>query len=381
MIRKCILAGAAILVLVGLVSWATATDSHAQQEVGGENFIFVNFIGREMSFDLDDVTYLIPGTDTTPEGGQLALQLPAGDHKYAAHIPGIDGSAGEFTITPGQVVAKAARIEQTSPEVKDGILVAAPDDVVLVFDFDPLAGPAQEIPVVDTWQPEVAGPGSASLVFSNFVGDELTLDLNGQRYTVAPPARDIPGRLQLDVSPGLYRYTASVPAGSTNGEIMAVSGQVVGLTVFADPLPEREYDVGEEFELLLPVTMRVFEEDLTARAGVAAESLPAEIAPGTLPDTGGTIDPVDILSPLRPAEGLVVKNFAGDTLLLTINDQVYSIPVDTERTLALPPGQYSYTASIPFVATTGELDLQAAQTVELSIAINVAHDLLSVYQN
>jgi hypothetical protein len=361
MIRKCILAGAAILVLVGLVSWATATDSHAQQEVGGENFIFVNFIGREMSFDLDDVTYLIPGTDTTPEGGKLALQLPVGDHKYAAHIPGIEGSAGEFTITPGQVVAKAARIEQTSPEVKDGILVAAPDDVVLVFDFDPLAGPAQEIPVVDTWQPEVAGPGSTSLVFANFVGDELTLDLNGQRYTVAPPARDIPGRLQLDVSPGLYRYTASVPAGSTNGEI--------------------KYDVGEEFELLLPVTMHVFEEDLTARAGVAAESLPAEIAPGTLPDTGGAIDPVDILSPLRPTEGLVVKNFAGDTLLLTINDQVYSIPVDDERTLALPPGRYTYTASIPFVATTGELDLQAAQMVELSIAINVAHDLLSVYQN
>jgi hypothetical protein len=123
MIRKCILAGVAILVSIGLVSWATPTESQAQQEIGGENFIFINFIGREMSFDLDDVTYFIPGTDTMPEGGKLVLQLPAGQHKYATHIPGIEGSAGEFTIAPGQVVAKAARIEQTSPAVKDGILV------------------------------------------------------------------------------------------------------------------------------------------------------------------------------------------------------------------------------------------------------------------
>jgi hypothetical protein len=381
MIKKHILVGLLILLSVGAMLSTAAFDTYAQQGDGGENFIFINYIGRPMSFDLDDVTYSIPGTDTVPEGGRLALQLPVGDHKFAANIPGIRGYAGEFSIAPGQGVAKAARVEQTSPEVKNGILVAAPDDFVAVFDFDPLAQPAAQTLVLDTWQPEAAAPGSAGLVFNNFAGDELTVDLNGQLYKVAPPDGDIPGRLQLDVLPGEYRYTASVPAGSINGKIMAVPGLVTGLTVFSDPLPEREYRVGEEFEFLVPVTMHVVEEDLTSRAVTDTGPATPLVAPAALPDTGDPTNQVEILPPAFPAEGLVVKNFAGDALTLTIDNQAHLIPADAERTLPLAPGHYTFTASIPFVAKTGELDLQAGQVVELSIAINVAHDLLNVYMS
>jgi hypothetical protein len=80
-------------------------------------------------------------------------------------------------------------------------------------------------------------------------------------------------------------------------------------------------------------------------------------------------------------QGLLIKNYAGDTLIFTVNNQAYSIANNTSATLPLPPGRYDYTASLPFVATTGTVDLPADQGVELSIAINLGHDVLSVYQN
>jgi len=61
MIRKCILAGAAILVSIGLVSWATATDSHAQQEVGGDYF---ESIGEIV---MGDESELLSKKDSTEE--------------------------------------------------------------------------------------------------------------------------------------------------------------------------------------------------------------------------------------------------------------------------------------------------------------------------
>ena len=77
----------AVLLSIALLPWLASTDAQAQQAGGGENFIFINYIGREMTLDVDDVTYFIPGTDTMPAGGRLALQLPAGSHKFAAQIP------------------------------------------------------------------------------------------------------------------------------------------------------------------------------------------------------------------------------------------------------------------------------------------------------
>jgi len=367
--------------LVLLLAGGAAT-ALAQDETGAENFLFINYIGQEMTFDLDDVTYRIPGTNTVPEGGRLALQLPVGEHKYAANIPGVAGSAGEFTITPGGYVAKAARLDKTGPTVDHrGILLEEPRDIVRVFDFDPFAAPVEETPVVDTWQPTAPAPAKASLVLVNYTGDELTVDLNGQLYRVPPAANSLPGRVQLDVDPGTYRYTASVPGGSLNDEVTVGPGQVMGLNITAGLPPEREYEVGEAYDFLLPVTLQLFEEDLTARAGAPAQ--PAEAPaidppPAALPGSDGGLAPTG--QPAASVEGLRVKNYAGETLTFTINDQAYSIPDHEELTISLPPGSYSYTASRPFVATTGTVELQPNQEVELSVAINVAGDVLSVYQ-
>ena len=157
-----------------------------------------------------------------------------------------------------------------------------------------------------------------------------------------------------------------------------------GLTIFADPPEPREYEIGKEYEFLLPVKMHVFEEDLTTQAQTDAvatqEETSADTPPATLPNTGGVITPImDDVSNIT--EGLLIKNFVGETLTLTINGQTYTVANNAERTILLPPGHYTYTASIPFVATSGEVDLLLGQGVEMSVAINVGHDLLSVYQN
>ncbi len=370
------------LVVIG-VSLAAA-PALAQEPVGGsgENFIFVNYIGRELNLDLDDVTYTIPGPDTMPDGGRLALTLSAGKHKYAANVAAVQGAAGEFTVEPGAVVGRAARFEKTSPVVDiNGILLEAPRDYVSVFEFDPLTAPQTPVQVLDTWLPAAPALGQSGVVWANYTRDELTVDLNGEIYKVAPPAGKIPGRLQIDPPPGDYSYTVSVPHGSINGLFKANAGQVTGFSITADLPPEPEYDVGEKYKPHAPVTLHLFAEDLSARAATVQPAT-LNAAPAILPATGGLPVPAapQISTPPVTGEELLIKNYAGDTLLFTINSQAHPIFDNAEHRLNLPPGEYTYTASTPFAAVTGTVNVKIDQGVELSIATNVGHDVLNVYQ-
>ncbi len=377
MIKKSGLLGLGLLLLVAsMVVLPTYTQAQGENEA---NFVLVNYIGQEINLDLDDVTYTVPGTDTAPEGGRFTMQLAPGEHKYAVTVPGQGGAAGEFMIEPGQQVGKSVVIEKTGPVVdRNGIILEGPQDEVRIYDFDPAAPIVEEMPVVDTWQPSVATPGQGSLVWINQGGiDELTVDLEGQLYKVPPQSNGIPGRLQIDISPGQYNYTVSVPNGSLSGKITVEPGQVTALDI--TPVREEpEYEVGEKFKALPPAELKLNQTDLTAEA-TSPGPTDQEEAPAALPPTGGITPstPVDVTDP----EGLTIKNFTGDTLIFTIDNQAYTIANQAEQTLPLPPGQYNYTASLPFVATTGTVNLETGQNVELSVAINVAHDFLSVYQN
>lgn len=378
MVKKNLLLVGGLLLLIALVIGSFPSATYAQQGTSGQpNFVFINYFGQNMVFDLDDVTYTIPGTATAPQGGRLELQLAPGEHKYAANVPGVNtGSAGTFVISPGGFVGKAARMEMTNAALdRDGNVLEKPKEYVFVFDVDPFATPAPQAPAGDTWQPVAAAPGQGSIAWTNYVGDELTVDLNGILYKVPPASNNIPGHLQINVAPGLYRYTASVPNGSFNGELNLAVGQVMGLNFSAKLQPDPDYDIGEPSPLPLPVELQLSQEDLTAKAAPQGT-----VAPGALPASGGVTAPAS--APVTPVnEGLLVKNYAGDTLIFTINNQAYSIADNSSTTLSLPPGSYNYTASLPFVATTGTVDLTADQGVELSIATNVNHDVLSVYQN
>lgn len=366
--------------LVGLL-WLVSFPTNIQAQQGSNtqpNFVFINYIGQEVILDLDDVTYTVPGTATSPGGGRFELTLAPGEHKYAANVPGVDtGSAGTFIITPGGYVGKAARLEKTNALLdRDGNVLEKPKDYVFIFEVDPFAAaPATPTVTVDTWKPSVAAPGQGSLVWTNYVGDELTVDLNGALYKVAPAANNLPGRLQLNVAPGLYRFTASVPNGSLNGETNLSAGQVIGLYVSAKPQEKPRYDIGEPSPLPLPVDLLLTQQDVTAQAVVTAAPTPVEAAT-SVPVT----DPVQPPAPAA-AKGLLIKNYAGDTLIFTINNQAYAILNNDQMTISLPPGMYNYTASLPFVATTGTVNIVADRGIELSVAINVNRDVLSIYQN
>ena len=159
---------------------------------------------------------------------------------------------------------------------------------------------ADGMPVTDTWQPLAAAPGLGSIVWVNYSGtDELTVDLAGQLYKVAPQNHGIPGRLQIDVPSGFYRYTASVPYGSINGELSVGPGEVIGVNVIPDIRAEPEYKVGEEFEIP-PVTLNQFQESLTA--WVSAPQPQADAVPPALPAAGDeVVAPAEIEAAVVPA--------------------------------------------------------------------------------
>ena len=362
---------------VAVVLAVTFPSSGYAQNSSGANFILVNYIGQTITLDLDDTTYSVPGTNVSPNGYRFEIQLAPGVHKYAANVPNVGGSAGEFTIEPGKTVIKGVRLEEGQPVLdRNGIVLEKPKEEVSVFDIASLAAPAAPSTPVDNWQPTAPMPGQGSIVWINYGGvDELTVDLEGQIYKVPPESNGIPGRLQVDVSPGTHSYTVSVPYGSASNDINVQAGQVVGVNVTPEQKGQPKYEVGEKVELP-PVELKVSEEDLTSRVGAAQP----EATPSATP-TASTEGAASQTTPAVQAEGVTVKNFTGDTLIFTINGQAYSILPNAEQHIDLPAGSYNYTASLPYVATTGTVDLTKTPSVELSVAINIARDVLSVYQN
>jgi len=360
-----------LLVILGLGLQPGAT--YAQDE-GSQNFVFVNFVGQAVTMDLDDATYTVPGTDTMPEGGRFSMNLAEGWHKYAVNIPGGPGAAGEFFIEPGSSVAKAVRLEKSGASLApDGTVLEPPQDMAVVFDFDP-ATPTEAPVVADTWQPAAVEAGQAGVVWINHSGtDEMTVDLQGQIYKIPAKQGDIPGRLQTSVAPGSYRYTASLPFGSVNGEVWVSAGQVVGINIIPGIKPEPIYEEGEKVEQP-PVEMNVYQEDLTTQTATGIEPTATEPA-ATPPDTEP--DPASV--PTMTVPGLLLKNYTGDTLTFTINNQVYFVEPNTEKTVDMDAGQYSYTASVPFAAAGGMVNLADGGRVTLSIVGSLDGNTLSVY--
>lgn len=353
------------ILLLALASMPLFT--HAQP--AKPNFVFVNYVGSALVLDLDDVTYTVPAA-TDSAGGRLELQLAAGEHKYAASVPGVkNGSAGIFTLSAGGYAGKAARLEKTKAVLdKAGKVLAEPEDKVLVFDVDPYATPVAAAPVADAWVPAPAMAGQGGLVWANYNGDELTVDIGGTVHKVPPAANNIPGRLQISVAPGLVRYTASVPGGSLNGEVTLAAGQVVGLSVSAKLKKEADYEVGKPAPTPEPVELLLSAEDLTAGIAAGTPTPAVEATP--------TATPV----PVTGKPGLLVKNFTGQTLTFTVNNQVWAVPNNAETAIPLAAGSYNYTASLPFAAVNGTVNLAPGQNVTLSVAATLAHDRLSVYR-
>lgn len=115
---------------------------------------------------------------------------------------------------------------------------------------------AAQTPAINSWAPARPAAGMGSIVFFNSFGGgtSLTVDLqqgtleavrdnkkdthefivnSDNLYTVPEATNNGMGRLQLNLAPGSYNYTASVPdVGTVNGNFDITAGQIMGLSFY-----------------------------------------------------------------------------------------------------------------------------------------------------
>jgi len=149
-----------------------------------------------------------------------------------------------------------------------------------------------------SWQPARPPAKMASIVWTNYNGNggQLSIDLqrgnleavrdNGQdthqfivdsqsSYVIPAAMNSDPGRMQANIAPGTYEYTASVPdIGTVNGTLTVKAGQVIGLSFFGgDPKTivhnhsqSHGHNTDHSYSVIVFTKLLSAEQDLTAQA-------------------------------------------------------------------------------------------------------------------
>ena len=157
---------------------------------------------------------------------------------------------------------------------------------------------ASQTAAVNEWHPSRPATGMGSIVWTNFNGNGAQLYVDLQKgnlvavredkqnthqfivdsqssYTVPTAANSIPGRMQINVVPGTYNYTASVPdVGTVNGTFEVKAGQVTDLSFYGgDPktiVHNHSQSHGDSTkhtsESIVFTKLLVAQEDMTAQA-------------------------------------------------------------------------------------------------------------------
>jgi len=362
---KSVLWSSWIVLAIFLVSVAAISAQEGQAEL-----LIVNFVGSEMTFDLDGTPHAVPGTDTVPEGGQLALTLTPGRHTYSAHVPGSEGANGEVELAAGQTQILGARLERSEPVISPtGLVLEEPRDTLVFFEasLTPSASATEPPPI--PLQPLPNGQGA--LVFINYIGEALIVDVSGDLHTVP-----VNGRLQVNLPPGEVGYSASAGFSGTNGSAQVMAGGYTGLGFSREIPPEEpDYEAGEPVPTRIPLAMSVF--------SVSLEGEPISKVPSAAVATATPLaaDSDDTPVPAPTGQGVLgVANYIGETLTFTIDNQAYSVE-GGGGTLAinLTPGEYSFTASTPQAGTNGSLIVTRGTTVQVSVALDVQSGQMKFY--
>ena len=332
---------------------------------GQATLIMLNFVGSELVLTLDEQLYHVPGVDTAPEGGRLTVQLSPGRHSYSGHIPGGPGQNGSVELAAGQTVILGARLDRSGPVVSPaGIVLEPPQDTLVFFEAGLAPPAATATPTPSLLEPLSAGQGG--LVLVNYIGEPLQVDIGGVLYTV--PANQ---RRQINLAPGEVRYSASAGRSSLNGTAVATSGAYTGLGFSRElPAAEPDYRVGKPVPTPVPLALSVFPipvmngPEVETPAAPESPSSPATPSAGTIP---------------AGQSGLEVVNYIGEAVTFTINNQMYTVAANSALSLNLPPGEYTFTASIPKAAENGSLRLQPGQMTRLSLALAEPGERVEVY--
>jgi hypothetical protein len=348
-----------VLSVVGVAA-TSAQDGQAK-------LVIINYVGGEMTFTLDEVSYTVPGVDTVPDGGQLNLELAPGQHKYSGHVPGSDGANGEVELVTGQTLVLGARLERSDPVLSpDDIVLEEPRDTLVFFEAsltpsapapEPQPAPLQQLPA-----------GQGALVFVNYIGEALVVDVDGVIYNV--PAND---RLQVNLPPGEVSYSASAGASGLNGTALVTAGAYTGLGFTREIPPEEpDYDVGELAPTPVPLEISVFPVSLEDEpVGQTTLPTPVTVAP--------QVDEVPVSVPAGKG-ALSVVNYIGETLTFTIDGQAYPVAGDGGvLTIDLTPGEYTYTASTPRAGANGSLRITGGAATQVSVALDMGSGEVKVY--
>ena len=238
---------ALMLVSLLFVSTFAASVASAQGDMGQVNF--VNFVGEELHVTVDGLdAYVVPGSDTVPEGGRLELTLSTGTHDFSLAIPRapgqnmivdvLEGGSDTFGVVTEAVAADSSRHEKVLLKV---FAMEEPAAGEPVAGETPFAEATAEAPAAETTaeaptaeptaekaaaeptaeadtetpasEPAVAEPvvngNLATVVITNYIGEPLTFTTGGVS-TIVPAAG---GEVALIFDPGLLDYTMNVPAG------------------------------------------------------------------------------------------------------------------------------------------------------------------------
>jgi hypothetical protein len=359
-VRSQSLMWALCVVLVLSLTGVAATSAQA----GQAELVIINFVGAEMVFTLDGTPYTIPGTDTAPDGGRLTLTLAPGRHTYSGHVPGSEGTNGEVTLASGESQVLGTRLERTDPVISPAdVVLEGPRDVLVFFEAS-LAPTAPELqPQPTPLRPSPAGQGA--LVFVNYIGEELIVDIGGTLDRV--PAN---GRLQIDLPPGEVSYSASAGVSGINGTAQVTAGEYTGLGFSREMPPEEpDYEVGEPVPTPVPLNISVFP--------VPLEDEPISQATSAAPDA----DEAETPTPVSADQGtLTVVNYVGETLTFTIDDQAHKVVGDGGYlTIDLSPGEYTFTASTPGAGKNGSLRITEGAATRVSVALDVQSGEMLVF--
>ena len=223
------------LLLVAAMPLVGVAAVYAQ---GGQgSLVVVNYVGKSMSFTLDGTLYTVPAADGS-KPGETTFTLAPGKHDYSGAIPGGPGASASVDLAAGQTYVLGARLDKTAARISsEGKVLEEPRDILVFF-------PASLTPPAAAAAPKVAlqklPAGQGALVFDNYIGEELVLDIQGAKYRV--PAD---GRLQVNLAPGEYSYSASAGISGTSGSASVTAGQYTGLGFSLQIMPTPEYEEGE----------------------------------------------------------------------------------------------------------------------------------------
>jgi hypothetical protein len=353
-----------VLYIVLALSLVSVTAASAQ---GGQaKLIIINYVGADMTFTLDGTVYTVPGTGAVPGGGQLTLTLAPGRHTYSGQVPGADGSNGEVDLTAGQTQILGARLEQAGAVISPaGIVLQKPREVLVFFEASltppaptatPQPAPLQALPA-----------GQGALVFVNYIGEDLIVNIHDVQYTVPADSR-----LQINLPPGEVNYTASTSRSSLNGSAQVTAGVYTGLGFTRETPPTPDYDVGKLAPTPVSLKMFVSPVPLTGTPFTEGTTAPSTAASPTL------VSP-PVSSPAGQGNLLIV-NYIGETLTFTINNQAYSVPGNGgSLTLDLAPGEYTFTASTPGAAANSSLHITAGTATRVGVALDVHSGQIEIY--